>query len=87
MSLMSPASTVVFFTTAPIWAAQPWDRTQVFHIAGRFFTVLAPGKPRKSLMINMNLSDELWEIVQRLSPTVALSYLSWNWVFYLCHYV
>ena len=26
-----------------------------------------PGKPRKSLMINMNLSDELWEIVQRLS--------------------
>ena len=45
-----------------------------------------PGKPRKSLMINMNLSDEFWEIVKD-SPIVALTYLSWNSVFYLCHYI
>ena len=27
-----------------------------------------PGEPRKSLMINMILSDELWEIVKDLVP-------------------
>ena len=39
MSLMSPALAVIFFPTTPTWEAQPWDRNQVSHSAGRFFTI------------------------------------------------
>ena len=47
MSLMSPVLAVVFFTTTPTWEAQPWDRTQVSHTAGRFFTIWATRKAQK----------------------------------------